>query len=70
MGVITFLYYVWKWTGNIKNNMYIGRIQIDMLTEIPHKIADFVTINRISKELCFHAISTLISMYLLLFKYQ
>ena len=36
-----------------------GCIQIDMLTEVPKK---FLTINKISTELCFHAILTLISM--------
>ena len=34
------------------------------------KIVDFITINKISIELCFYGISALISMYFLLFEYQ
>ena len=42
-----------------------GRIQFDMLTVCQTKTADFIIINRISVELCFHVISILMAMFLI-----
>ena len=47
-----------------------GRIQFDMLTVCQKKSADFMSINRITIELYFYGISTLITMHLLFLEYQ
>ena len=35
----------------LKLTQYTGRIEIEMLTEIPNKITDFMTINWVSQNL-------------------
>ena len=48
------------------NKEIAGRIQID----IAGKICDFLNSNRMPIESCFHAVSTLVLLYLLSFEYQ
>ena len=60
------VYFFNSFQNRKEKNTYTGSIPIEKRTEVPDKIADFMTINRISigkGNLCFYSILTSISMY-------